>query len=42
MKLINFVDLKKQWKLEKKELLPILDKILSTGSFVGGEEIDLF
>ena len=42
MKSINFVDLKKQWRHEKKELLPIIDKILSSGSFVGGEEINIF
>ena len=40
MKLVNFVDLKKQWALERKELLPLIDKILSTGSFVGGKKLN--
>ena len=42
MKLIKFVDLKDQWKAEKSQLLPLIDKILSSGEFVGGKEIGLF
>ena len=34
MKLIKFVDLKDQWKAEKSQLLPLIDKILSSGEFV--------
>ena len=37
-----YVDLKIQWTKEKKELLPIIEKILSKGIYVIGEEIDRF
>ena len=29
---IPYVDLKTQWKQEKKELLPLIDRILSSSS----------
>jgi len=37
---IPYVNLKAQWKDEKKDLIPIIDKVLSSGVYVGGEEID--
>ena len=37
-----YVDLKIQWKKEKKELLPIIEKILSKGTYVIGEEVERF
>lgn len=39
---IPFVNLKAQWEDEKKDLIPIIDKVLSSGVYVGGEEIDKF
>ena len=39
---IPYVDLKNEWKKEKRELLPIIEKILSKGAYVIGSEIDLF
>ena len=39
---IPYVDLKIQWANEKRELLPIIEKILSKGTYVIGSEIDLF
>lgn len=39
---IPYVDLKLQWAEEKDELLPIIDRILSEGDHVGGDEIKLF
>ncbi len=39
---IPYVNLKKQWLSERKKLLPIIDKVLSTGEFVGGKEIEKF
>ena len=36
---INYVNLDKQYKLERFQLLKIIDKILCTGSYVGGNEI---
>lgn len=37
-----YVDLKIQWTKEKKKLLPIIEKVLSKGTYVIGEEIDRF
>jgi len=42
MKKIDYVNLKKQWLKERKDLLPIIDKVLSTGQFVGGKEVEKF
>jgi hypothetical protein len=40
--LIKYVDLNKDYNFNKKKLLKIIDKTLSTGEWVGGKEIDLF
>ena len=37
---IPYVDLSEQYRLERKKLLKKIDKTLSTGQFVGGNEID--
>ena len=39
---IDYVNLKKQWLSERKYLLPIIEKVLATGEFVGGSEIIKF
>ena len=39
---IPYVNLQAQWKEEKDELLPIIEKVLSSGQYVGGEELDKF
>ncbi len=39
---VPFVDLKSQWSFERKSLLKIIDKVMSTGQFVGGKNVDLF
>ncbi len=39
---IKYVDLQNDYKVNKKKLLQIIDKTLSTGEWVGGKEIDLF
>lgn len=39
---IPYVDLKNQWKEERDDLLPIIDRLLESGKYVGGEEIELF
>ncbi len=39
---IPYVNIKKQYKSEKKKLSKIIDKTLSSGSWVGGTEIDKF
>jgi dTDP-4-amino-4,6-dideoxygalactose transaminase len=41
-KKIPYVNLKSQWKEERNELLPIIDSVLSSGHFVGGEELENF
>jgi dTDP-4-amino-4,6-dideoxygalactose transaminase len=40
--MIPYVNLKKKYLLEKKDLLKIIDKTLSTGHWVTGEEVDKF
>lgn len=45
MKKINFipyVNLKKQWLENKKELLPIITRIIETGLYIGGNEVEKF
>lgn len=42
MRNINYIDLSNHWKLEKKELLKIIDGVMSKGIFVGGEIINEF
>ena len=37
-----YVDLKLQWRKDKPKLLPIIENILSKGSYVIGEEVDKF
>jgi dTDP-4-amino-4,6-dideoxygalactose transaminase len=37
---IKRLDLKKQWRNEKKELLPIINKVLSSGIYIGGKHVD--
>tara|TARA_A100001011_G_scaffold376730_1_gene439637 strand:- start:872 stop:1975 length:1104 start_codon:yes stop_codon:yes gene_type:complete len=39
---IPYVDLKAQWSVEKKELLPQINKVLSKGHYVLGNEVDKF
>jgi len=39
---IPYVNIQKQYKSEKKQLLKVIDKILYSGSWVGGSEIEKF
>ena len=39
---IPYVNLSFQWLSEKKKLLPIIDKVFSSGDWVGGKEIEKF
>ena len=39
---IPYVNIKAQWQEERNELLPIIDRILASGQYVGGSEIDKF
>ena len=39
---IPYVNLKAQWNIEKKDLLPIIKKVFSDGKYVIGEEIEKF
>ena len=39
---IPYVNLKKQWLEERDELLPIIDKVLESAQYVGGDELDKF
>ena len=39
---IPYVNLKKQYLSERKEILKIIDKTLSSGNWVGGDEVTKF
>ena len=39
---ILYVNLQAQWKEEKDDLLPIIEKVLSCGQYVGGKELEKF
>jgi len=39
---IPYVNLQKQWIEERDDLLPIIDKVLESAQFVGGDELDKF
>ena len=39
---IPYVNLQAQWKDEKDDLLPIIEKVLSRGQYVFGDELDQF
>jgi len=39
---IPYVNLGAQWQDDRDELLPIIDTVLGSGQYVGGDEIDKF
>ena len=39
---VPYVDLAAQWQDEKKDLLPIIESVMSSGQFVGGEAVEHF
>ena len=39
---IPYVNIKKQYFIERRNLLSVIDKVLSSGNWVGGSEIDKF
>ena len=39
---IPYVDLSLQWKKEKKDLGPIVNRVFEKGNFVNGKEIEVF
>ena len=39
---IPYVNLKAQWESEKSELLPIIESVISSGTYVGGDVVDGF
>ncbi len=41
-KLIQYVNLAYQWRQERKDLIKIIDKVLSNSSWINGEEINVF
>ena len=42
MEEIPYVNISAQWCEEKEELLPIVEKVLASGQYVGGEEVSKF
>ena len=39
---IPYVNLSAQWQSEKKELLPIIESVIASGTYVGGEVVEEF
>ena len=39
---IPYVDLGAQWQREKEELLPIIESVIASGTYVGGEVVEEF
>ena len=39
---VPYIDLSAQWQDEKKDLLPIIESVMSSGQFVGGEAVEHF
>ena len=39
---VTYVDLAAQWRDEKEYLLPIIESVMSSGQFVGGEVVEHF
>ena len=39
---VPYVNLAAQWEQEREQLLPIIDRILSSGAYIGGESIERF
>ena len=39
---IPYINLSKQYQIEGKKLLSVINKVLKTGQFVGGDEIIKF
>jgi dTDP-4-amino-4,6-dideoxygalactose transaminase len=39
---IPYINLSDQWETEKEELLPLIDNVLGSGQYVGGEELERF
>mgnify|MGYP000214947058 CR=1 FL=1 len=39
---IPYVDLSLQWKKEKKDLSPIINRVFEKGNYVIGKEVDIF
>ena len=39
---VKYVDLEGQWSAEKQDLIDVIDRVMSTGVYVGGTEIEQF
>jgi dTDP-4-amino-4,6-dideoxygalactose transaminase len=39
---IPYVNLKNQWEEERENLLPIIDRVLASGQYVGGDQLEIF
>ena len=40
--IVPYVNLVAQWEDEKQDLLPIIESVMSSGQFVGGEAVECF
>ncbi len=40
--IIPYVNLVAQWQDDREELLPIIDELLGSGQYIGGDEVDKF
>ncbi len=39
---VPYVNLVKQWASERDELLPIIDKVMGSGQYIGGQSVEEF
>ena len=39
---ISYVNLEKQYSLERKNIIQIVDKVLSSGKYIGGDHVEIF
>ena len=39
---IPYVNLASQWESERKELLPVVERVLASGTYIGGSDVDEF
>lgn len=39
---VPYVNLAQQWSEEREELMPVIEQVLASGIYIGGENVDLF
>jgi len=39
---ISYVNLEKQYHVERKKIIKIVDKVFSSGNYIGGDDVEIF